>query len=213
LLISSAEISVGALFTRYWPVLLIIWGIDELFNEAGYDKKKTGGWLLIILGAVILGRNIGFYQLDFSILWKAIGPLFIIFIGLTLLQGRSSVGRNRFVVMSGLEFTKNAWDLKDETFTIFMGGIDMDLSLANIPEKETILIITTIMGGMDIKVPQDLEVECVSTSILGGVSFFGEGSGGIIANKRSIRKGAEGSTRRVKIFCTSIMGGIDIKAT
>ncbi|HHV62612.1 MAG TPA: cell wall-active antibiotics response protein [Firmicutes bacterium] len=32
-----------------------------------------------------------------------------------------------------------------------MGGLDLDLTMADIPEKETVLDLTAIMGGVEVK--------------------------------------------------------------
>lgn len=70
----------------------------------------------------------------------------------------------------------------------------------------------TCSTGIDVKVPADLEVECIGTAILGGFTFFGVDGGGVIASRRVVHKGVEGSKRRVKIICRTLMGGVEVKA-
>lgn len=48
------------------------------------------------------------------------------------------------------------------------------------------------------KAPPDLTVECEGTAVLGGLKFFREGGGGVVASRRTIRPGREGSAK-VKI--------------
>ena len=44
----------------------------------------------------------------------------------------------------------------------------MDLTAAEIPDGETLLDLTAIMGGIDVKIPPDLAVVYEGTAILGG---------------------------------------------
>ncbi|NPV53970.1 MAG: cell wall-active antibiotics response protein [Firmicutes bacterium] len=222
------SIDMGELFSTYWPVLLIIWGIDALTRgstwSGGEDDRSGGrssgsnptGWILLIIGLVILGRNIGLYQLNLSIVWRVLWPVILILVGWSLLRATTSAGSGgvHWAVMSGVEFKNKEWKLQDGSFIAIMGGVDLDLTVADIPEKETVLDLTAIMGGVDVKVPPDLQVECEGTAILGGVNFFGEEGGGIIASRIARYAGgaAEGSRRRLRIRCRTLMGGVEVKS-
>ena len=86
-----------------------------------------------------------------------------------------------------------------------------DLTKAVIPEGETVLDLTAIMGGIKVIVPPDLAVYCEGTAILGGIDFLGEGSGGIIASKTMSSGIKEDTKTRVKIYFSAIMGGVEVK--
>ncbi|HHV61439.1 MAG TPA: cell wall-active antibiotics response protein [Firmicutes bacterium] len=216
------HIDVGDLFATYWPLFLIIWGLDALTRgftcSVGGDVRKRRscpgnltGWFLLVAGIAILGRNIGLYELDLSVFWKVFWPVVIILIGWNLLRTASSSGGAHWAVMSGIELKTKGWNLKDGSFVAFMGGVDMDLTVAHIPEGETILDLTAIMGGIDVRVPSDLHVECEGTAILGGITVFDEEAGGVIASRRFEHKGAEGSPRKIRVRARTLMGGIEIK--
>jgi len=112
--------------------------------------------------------------------------------------------------MGGIEKKEN-WNVTNSSYVAFMGGIDLDLTGANIPEGETVLDLTAIMGGMDIFVPRDVNVVCKGFAVLGGHELINKSSGGIISSTKSEYVADGGSKKNLKIYTRSIMGGIDIK--
>ena len=73
------------------------------------------------------------------------------------------------------------------------------------------LNLTAVMGGIDVRVPDDINVECDGTAILGGVQFFGESAGGVVSSRRFSGRQVDESKKKVVIYCRTIMGGIEIK--
>ena len=220
--IGLTQTDIGRLFVVYWPVLLILWGAEVLIRDVAYgsqgESRSTGicstilnGAILIVIGALILGSNLGIYRLDFSIVWKIFWPVVLILIGWSLLRGTTSTGGTHWAIMSGIELRNKGWRLESGNMLAFMGGIDLDMTVAEIPEEETVLNLTAVMGGIEVRVPNDVSVECEGTAILGGVTFFGETAGGVISSRRFGGKEVDTSKKKVIIYCRTIMGGIEIK--
>jgi hypothetical protein len=69
-------------FSRYWPVLLIIWGLGRAVEQRG-----RGGVWLIGTGAILLLHTLDIFRLDDS--W----PLFIVIAGLNAIWGGLVPGR------------------------------------------------------------------------------------------------------------------------
>lgn len=213
------NVSVGRLIATYWPILLIIWGVDLVIpdeeSKTFEGRRKSGapvtGLILIVLGLIITGNNLRLYDLDFSVFWRLFWPVVIILVGWSFLRGTSGSGGVHWAVMSGIELKQKGWKLADGSFFALMGGVRMDLNAAEIPEGEIRLNLTAVMGGIEIIVPARIGIEYEGTAILGGVKFFDEDSGGIIANRKSEYKGdPEGATKLV-LRCTAVMGGVEIK--
>ena len=220
--IGLTETDIGRLFVVYWPVLIILWGIEVIVRDtaclSGEESRSTcvcsamlNGAILVLIGALILGSNLGIYRLDFSIIWKVFWPVVLILIGWSLLRGTSTTGGTHWAIMSGIELCNKGWKLESGNMIAFMGGIDLDLTVAKIPEKETMLNLTAVMGGIDVRVPDDINVECDGTAILGGVQFFGESAGGVVSSRRFSGRQVDESKKKVVIYCRTIMGGIEIK--
>ncbi|MDD4335327.1 MAG: cell wall-active antibiotics response protein [Desulfotomaculaceae bacterium] len=213
------DVSAGYLISTYWPLLLVLWGIDLLLPGAGSRSFKPGrksgalitGLILIALGLLVIGHNLDLYELDFSFFWSLFWPVVIILIGWSLLRSTSGSDGFHWAFMSGIELKQKGWKLEDGSFFALMGGIDIDLNTAEIPEGEVRLNVTAVMGGIKIIVPPGTTVEYEGTAVLGGVKFFNEDSGGIIAVRKSEYKGDPESGTKLILRCTAIMGGIEIK--
>lgn len=85
---------VGDFIRRFWPALLILVG-GKMIVEALLRARKTGGWffssligfVLIVVGWNLIAEEIGFQEIEWSMLWGLIGPIILIYIGLSLLMG------------------------------------------------------------------------------------------------------------------------------
>lgn len=214
----------GQIVATYWPLLLIIWGIDHIGRDYWYRKSGNSvvpcwnclmfGSALIILGLLLLGHNLYWFELDLSLFWKVFWPAVIILVGWRLLRGAAHLGNSgggHVAVMSSVELTNQGWKLESGSYTAILGGVKMDLTVADIPEGEVQLELSVILGGIDILVPAGLEVDGEGTAILGGVTFFREEAGGIIMSRKFFRKGDPDSKSRLVIRAASILGGIEIK--
>ncbi len=81
---------------------------------------------------------------------------------------------------------------------MFMGGVDLDFSETTIPPEGVDIDVFCLMGGLDIRVPEGINVEARPVSLLGGVDTHGRG--GYLAQAPTIR---------IRGFV--MMGGVDIK--
>lgn len=211
---------------RYWPVIPIILGLNWLFLSFGSQSTADGrkayfSWgqfitalIVLAIGVIYLGRNLGLFSFDTAIFWNMIWPLVLIMIGISLLRGRSlsSGGPGRFTIMSGSKIGgSQPWKLESGSYFALMGGIEMDLTAAELAEGETILDLTAIMGGIEVRVPQGMPVICDGSAILGGVSFLGQEDGGLVGGRRFETNTSASAEKVVRIQARAIMGGVEIK--
>lgn len=216
------RVDVGKLVVTYWPVLLMFWGAGSLrqglWPGGGTEKgeradfeKLLSGFVLLCAGVLVLGRNLGMYQLDLSVFWKVFWPAVLVLIGWSFLRETKGSGGFHWAVMSGINLKNKGWKAADGNFLAFMGGVEMDLTVADIPEQEIVLNLVAVMGGIDVRVPAGIEVECTGTAILGGVKFLQGEAGGVIATRKVLYLGEPGSKKRVVIKGLAVMGGIEVK--
>ena len=92
-----------------------------------------------------------------------------------------------------------AWVVPPEYKAIAtLGGIKLDMSDSTFAEPETVIRAYSVLGGMEITVPADAEVDVGAVGIMGGVDHGAEGPG------------APGGPR-IRIVGVAVMGGIDVK--
>ncbi|MFG3285779.1 DUF1707 domain-containing protein [Streptomyces sp. NPDC048111] len=112
--------------------------------------------------------------------------------------GHPPTSKGGFALWSGFS-RKGAWTVA-RRFTAFAmwGGGNIDLREARFEDRETVLRLFTIMGGIGVTVPPELNVQVKGFGIMGGVD----------GNKAS-GEGTPGSPR-VTVVAFALMGGIGV---
>lgn len=219
------EIEIGQVI-RLWPVILLILGVNWLILSFGSTGSEAGrrvffSWgqfltalVFIAVGTVFLGRNLGLFEVDLSILFNLLWPVILILVGFNLLRGRSHGGGRggRLVVMGSTKVGGGQpWKLESGSYFTLMGSIEIDLTAAEIEGGETLLDLTAIMGGIEVKIPSDLAVIYDGSAILGGVTFKDQEDGGIVGGRRVEQNITPDADKIVRIQARAIMGGVEIK--
>ncbi len=218
------EIEIGQVL-RLWPVIPLILGLNWLFlsfgsSSAAQGKKIFFSWgqfisalILIFIGVAFLGRNLDLFTFETRLFFNILWPVILILVGLNLLRGKSfGGGGGRFSFMSGTNVGgAQPWKLESGSYFAFMGGIEMDLTCAELEEGETVLDLTAVMGGIEVKVPKDLAVIYEGSAILGGVTFKDLEDGGIIGGRRIEDNITEETRKILRIQARAFMGGVEIK--
>lgn len=225
-LVEGIEFNVGQIVRTYWPLIPLIIGLNWLFlsfgsSASGSAKRIYFSWgqfvtalIAIAIGVGFLGRNLGFFYFDSRLFWNLLWPVILILIGFNLLRGGAFSGGKggRFTFMGGSNVGgAQPWKLESGSYFALMGGIEMDLTAAEISEGETVLDLTAIMGGIDVKIPKDLPVIYDGSAVLGGVTFKDHDDGGIIGGRRIEHNITDSTSKTVRIQARAIMGGIEIK--
>ena len=191
-------------FDGWWTLFIIIPCFGSIFN--GGDK--TGGIIGTLVGIALLLAAQGVY--DYDMVWKLLLPIFLVAIGVSIVvktfRGRrehetvvitSADGNDHTIVFSGLKLNYNGKTYSGGNLVAVFGGIDLDLRGA-IFESDVVINATSVFGGIDIILPDDVKVIVDSTSIFGGTD-----------NKRARRENI--GERTVYINTYNIFGGSDIK--
>jgi predicted membrane protein len=220
LILGLGIITIGALFllgnldiinahdyVRLWPVILVIVGIAYL-TQSQNGSGRVWGAILTFVGAAMLLDRLYFIHFDLWDYW----PLILVFIGATMIlrgtplrkaivpPGSDSNDAHSYIkgtaILGGLKRNNNSQDFKGGELTAFMGGLEIDLRDASI-KGEAVIDIFAMMGGVDMRIPDDWTVIMEGFPILGGFE-----------DKTHPPKQ---STKRLVIKGTVIMGGVDIK--
>jgi len=187
----------GAVF-RFWPLALIAIGILKAVSPA---RQGSAALLWIVIGVAFLLVTLGrmsfggvwavvIFAVGANIAWKALRPM-----GLPK-DPSGAVDIIQF--MGGTKTVVTASDFKGGQATAVMGGCEIDLRHASMPEGRAVVLDTfAFWGGIEIKVPEEWEVVSQGNALLGG----------FVNNARS-RPGAQ---RRLVVTGLAIMGGVEVK--
>ncbi len=203
LCLNAAEITdIDIFFNGWWTLFIIVPCSINLFTE----RKKFGSIIGIIIGVLLLLSCND--VIDFSDMWKFVIPVILILWGLKLLLG-GSFGKNKLPVDSEINednkyyatFSGKNLDYTDRKvenmeLTATFGGIKLDLRNAKL-KNETVIRVAVTFGGIDIKLPDDVNVIDNTSSIFGGIE-----------SKKKYKKEAK---KTIYITGSAVFGGVDIK--
>lgn len=196
---------IDVFFDGWWTFFIIIPSIVGLFTE----KDKTGNIICFAVGIFLLlcCQDI----LSFTMLWKLLVPTIIIIVGLKMVfTGICGNKANEIVKKLKIEgkelkegcatFSSCNLNYDGEVFegaelSAVFGGVNCNLRNAVI-EKDCVIQVSAIFGGIDILVPDNVNVKVSSNCIFGGIS-----------NKTIINKKAP----TIYVSGTCMFGGVDIK--
>lgn len=192
-------------FDGWWTVFIIVPCLAGLFTE----REKLGNLIGLAVGVFLLlcCQDI----LSFSILWELLLPAIVVVIGLKMVI-TGLFGNKANEIMTKIKkdggetkvccatFSGSDLYLDGEVFegaelTAVFGGVKCDLRNAVI-EKDCAISVTAIFGGIDIFVPQNVNVKVSANCLFGGIS-----------NKTAAHKDAP----TVYIGGTCMFGGVDVK--
>lgn len=169
--------SINIFFKGWWTLFIIVPCFIGLFSKKDFASNAIG---LVIGIALLLGvRDI----VKFEIITKLIIPFILVAIGVSIVFSekiksgltekvnsvRKNDCENIVATFASQSVNKANEDFKGANLDAVFGGIDLDLRGASL-DTETVIKSSVIFGGIDIMLPQDVNVKIKSTPIFGGVS-------------------------------------------
>ncbi len=204
--LNALEITnINIFFDGWWTLFIIVPSFIDLFKE----KDKTGNIIGLLIGILLLlaCQDI----ISFGLIWKLAFPVALVLIGLSIIF--KDVLNNKIkeeikkinktnqkeccAIFSGQEINYDKEEFNGCELNAIFGGIDLDLTKAKLKE-DAVINACTVFGGIDIKVPENVIIKIVSTSVFGGVSDTRQ-------NKTTDSKVT------IYVNATCIFGGIEIK--
>jgi len=197
--------NIDVFFDGWWTLFIIVPCGVGLITE----REKTGNLIGVGIGVFLLlcCQDV----LSFSLVWKLLLPAVIVIIGLkmvfsgffgnkaneiiTQLKENGNTPKVGCAVFSGCNISYDSEIFESAELTAVFGGVECDLRKAVI-EKDCAINASAIFGGIDILVPDNINVKVSSTCVFGGVS-----------NKTVVHK--DSPTIYISGIC--MFGGVEIK--
>lgn len=196
--------NIDIFFDGWWTLFIIVPCFIGLFN----DNDKTGSIIGILIGVFLLlcCQDI----LSFEIFWQLLIPAILVIIGLSIIfkdvfnkkisEQIKHLNNNKKGGYCST-FSSQKINIDDEftgtDITAVFGEVTIDLRNAKINE-DVVINTSSIFGGIDLFIPDDVNIKVKSTSIFGGVD-----------DKRKNRN--NDSKYTIYVNATCLFGGVDIK--
>ncbi|MGI5897780.1 MAG: LiaF domain-containing protein [Candidatus Dojkabacteria bacterium] len=197
--------NINIFFDGWWTLFIIIPSFLGLLERDDFVGNVIG----LLIGFSLLFLIQGFISVEK--LTSLIMPTILVVIGLTLLiKNIANTSTERKIkeinkkdkpkeyssTFSSLKLNIDD-ELKNLDLSATFGGIVCDIRKAII-KNDVVINTTSVFGGIEIYVPNDVEIKVLQTSIFGSVE-----------NKRKPKD--EKSKKTIYINSTCIFGGVDIK--
>jgi len=161
---------------RYWPILLIGYGVSRVLGGASVSGYVWGGAVALI-GAFVLLDNLDIVVFNFDYIW----PMLVIAFGLSMLlraldrrrdldgvPASSSPVINIVAVFSGSRRNVDSKDFRGGEIVAIFGGVRLDLRQAAMTLDRAVLDINAVFGGVELRVPENWSVTLKGAGIFGG---------------------------------------------
>lgn len=192
----------------WWPLILIVLGVIHIVDSR--HIFDFSGLFLILLGGVFLMAELRvIYWGDVWQWWPAV----LILLGISILfKGKpamlpgsvrsaapseeSSLHVNN--ILAGSDRRVTSREFKGGDVSNILGGTEIDLLEAKLAPGDWLLSVSTVLGGVEIRVPRDWRLEVQPTSMLGSVDDH-------------TRQDPNATGGKLIIKASALLGGIDIK--
>lgn len=201
--------AVGHLIATYWPLILVVWGIDRLVRNGARDGLTPLG--AILLGAVLTSTNAGLVSLRSIQVWSLVFALAVILVGFEML-GVHWGSRNRSAGHVGPHHRGGrferivASELRDMRIRQGLGEVNLDLSSATVPEGETVISVELLIGAIRIVAPSDVPVSIMASAGVGEVRAMDREGSGVDPHVAFEAEGYARSPKRLRLNLHVLVG-------
>lgn len=173
--------NIDIFFNGWWTLFIIVPGVVSLFT----DKDKLSSLVIIGIGVILLLAAQDVFSYDIA--WKVILAVVLIAIGLGIVfrsifhtNNDKEIGKkiedlengkimdSQTAIFSGNGRTYNKEFFQGSNIIAIFGGVDLDLRNAKF-EKDTVIKAFCAFGGIDITIPEDVQIKVRSGFIFGGI--------------------------------------------
>lgn len=169
-------------FDGWWTLFIIIPSVIGLITE----KEKFSNLAFLAAGILLLLAAQGVFS--YEVAWKAILAVVLVLVGIFIIfrsvfhsdnakEVEKKVGElkddkkmdSQTAVFSGSERAYNDETFQGSNLTAIFGGVELDLRNAKFT-KDTAIKAFALFGGIDIIIPEDVQIKTRSGFVFGGIT-------------------------------------------
>jgi len=196
----------GDLVGHYWPVVFILIGISILLNN---NSQNVGaGVFFILFGAFFLLIRLRVFD---QVVWRYLWPLAIIGVGLWILirpawhPDKKNINEmtaddlSISQVLSGTSRKVESQNFKGGKAEVILGSAEVDFRGARLSGGQATLLLSVVLGNIELTVPHDWQVVLEGTPVLGSMD----------SRKKTIPDAEKTGTLFIK--GSAVLGSIEVK--
>lgn len=192
----------------WWPLILVVLGVIHIVDNR--NIFDFSGLFLILLGGVFLMAELNY--IGWGDVWQW-WPAVLILLGVSILfKGKPAMlpGSVRSAapsgdpslhvsnILAGSDRRITSQEFRGGDVSNVLGGTEIDLLEAKLAPGEWLLTVSTVLGGVEIRVPRDWRLEVQPTTMLGSVDDH-------------TRQNTDATGGKLIIKASALLGGVDIK--
>jgi hypothetical protein len=173
-------VDAGAVISGWWPLVVVAAGLLRIV-----DRETTGGLIVTAIGLALLGWRQGLLGAD---LWQWLAPLLLVALGAALLlrrprarpaissgpvggvtSGTAGPVLDVAAVLSGRQLGAEATPFLGGSAVAVLGSVELDLTAATLGPAGARLDLTSVLGSVELEVPDDWRVRIDGPAILAGI--------------------------------------------
>ncbi|MBO9128330.1 cell wall-active antibiotics response protein LiaF [Bacillus sp. 165] len=212
---------------RFEPMALVFAFVMIMIGRYFRDKGKTvRGNVFIIIGVLVVCISV-FSSVAFQLVLVAI----IGYVGYQLyiskqqptmisvkikesIKEKSIVEEQPFMsnfLVGNHRIIDQIYELQDVNIRYGLGDVQIDFTMAMIPEGETVIVLHGLVGNIRLFIPYDVEVSLNTSVLFGNITMFGHQAGGF--NKNIVLKTEQygEASRRIKIISSLLVGDTEVR--
>jgi predicted membrane protein len=184
ILVDNLGLFPGIQLVRFWPMILVAIGLMNIACRSG----RFFGVILVIVGAMLQLSELGYAHFG----WNQIWPVALISVGLLVmwssLEARKRLSNNppavddpvaqssgdargllnEVAIFGGVDRRVVTNDFRGGAINAIFGGVELDLSHAEMIQPQAELEVNAIFGGVELRVPDEWRVVSRNQAIFGG---------------------------------------------
>jgi len=209
-LIENLGVAIGINIWDFWPVALILIGLSHI-SKPSEIRQGFSGAIFIIVGVLFLLNNLDIIVFDIGTYW----PIIVILIGIAIIKDAvlgghkapsSSDNFNLLFILGGGDYRFTSDQFKGGKLSAFMGGGTIDLRDADIQVDYAVIDAFSFMGGIEIRIPRNWDVNMQGTPMLGGID-----NKTVVMSQEERAAHPEKAIKKLTIKGVAIMGSIEVK--
>ncbi len=106
---------------------------------------------------------------------------------------------------------EGVWQVENEDISMILGDARLDLSQAEMPDGETSIGVSHLLGDTKVKLPEGIELDLTVNELIADVKVFAEKHEGFATPVHVLTAGYADASKKLKLEVNSLLGGVRVE--